>query len=125
MCLDIQQQPSEIKEISVGNQMFGEKWQAPLIIMRRGYYVCTENWLGMFRAYFNFVLFDSQSRRRRYRYVPALVSLLTVGLSSLSQRSTFGKRFLRPQNKKKKTYLTFQTYITTTTTQQPNEKRER
>jgi hypothetical protein len=102
MCLDIQQQPSEIKEISVGNQMFGEKWQAPLIIMRRGYYVCAENWLGMFRAYFFFVLFDSQSRRRRYRYVPALVSLLTVGLSSLSQRSTFGKRFLRSQNKKKK-----------------------
>lgn len=91
--------------------------------MRRGYYVCAENWLGMFRAYFNFVLFDSQSRRRRYRYVPALVSLLKVGLSSLSQRSTFGKRFLRSQNKKKKTYLTFQTYITTTTTtQQPNEK---
>lgn len=103
MCLDIQQQP-EIKEISVGNQILGEKWQAPLIIVRRGYYVCAENWLGMFRIFF--ILFDSQSRRRRrYRYVPAVVSLLTVGLSSLSQRSTFGKRFLRSQNERKKKHI--------------------
>lgn len=80
MCLDIQQQPSEIKEISVGNQMFGEKWQAPLIIMRRGYYVCAENWLGMFRAYFFFVLFDSQSRRRP-------VPVRTRGCFSFNSRS--------------------------------------
>jgi hypothetical protein len=124
MCLDIQQQPSEIKEISVGNQMFGEKWQAPLIIMRRGYYVCAENWLGMFRAYFFFVLFDSQSRRRP-------VPVRTRGCFSFNSRSLISltavdiwQTFSQIPKQEKKTYLTFQTYITTTTTQQPNEKRE-